>query len=231
MRDHWQFSLWCVLLVLLVWSLCMQLEIRGYVEGTTGRPAACIYFSGSSVINIEVASSPTCFQQILDPDQIHSERNASVLRRNTWMDFVFIGLYWTVFVLLASGYLGGWSKALICLISLSAVFDCLENYRILRGISEYSRHSLIQATPREFSMTKWVTLALTLFCLGKVFWDAAGVGSRVHAIAAFVASALIVPSVYFPILLIPAVCSFAAIFVIALVRYAPTPWHSKTLQA
>jgi hypothetical protein len=80
-------------------------------------------------------------------------------------------------------------------------------------------------------MTKWVTLALTLFCLGEFLWDAAGVGGRVHAIAAFAASVLIVPSVYFPTLLIPAVCSFAAIFVIALVRYAPTLWHSKNLQA
>jgi len=230
MTDGWRTTLWCVLLVLLVWSVCMQVEIHGYVPGTTGRPDACTYSSRSSVINIEVARSPTCFQQIVDPDQIHSERNATVLANNTWMDFVFIALYWTVFVLLATGYRGGWSKAVVCFISLSAAFDCLENYRILKGISEYSRHSIIRATPREFSMAKWVTLAVTLFCLGKVLWDAAGLGSRIHAITAFVASILIVPSVYIPILLIPAVSSFGAIFVIALVRYAPTPGHSEKLQ-
>src|ERR1700719_2836034 len=132
MEDIKPIALWLALLSLFAWGACMQIEARGMSQ-KTGLLTSCCYKSGQAILNLELASSSRCFQEVLAQGTL--EENARVARINTYMDFVFIGLYWAVFVLFAVTYRAWQSGWIVVLISAAAIFDLLENYRILRGLA------------------------------------------------------------------------------------------------
>lgn len=225
MQDRSQVTLWFLLLLTLLWSGSMEIETRSYSSGTSRGSALCSYVSRNPIVDLELASTPACFQSILELDKSGAQENAKIVRTNTRMDFLFIALYATVFVLIARVYSGSWPYAVIVFISVTALFDCLENYRILQGVHQYLGSSLVVGpTPQTFSRVKWVALGLALLCLGKVFWNQSNLFSRVHASVAGLAGILTIPAAWSPSFLKVAVFAFAAVFLLALVRYFPFTW-------
>ena len=220
---------WFILVATLVWCSCMQIQISGYPDSESGAPPSCTYFSSSPIVNVELAKTPSCFEKLLAVGNKGCS-NANLVRINTVMDFGFIALYWMAFIFLAAGHPGRWPKAVMSFITVSALFDCFENSRILAGARQYLANSVIEGpTPRNVSVMKWLTLAVALVGLGKVFWDAGGRWSRVHAVVLILAGGLTVPAVWFPGFLLPAVICFLAVFALALVRYFPFTWEETVL--
>jgi hypothetical protein len=228
MNDRSRRFLWFVLVATLIWSGCMQLEIAEYAKSQNGRVPACSYFSNSPVVNVELARTPSCFESLLTVGN-KGKSNAKLIQINTYMDFGFIALYWLSFMLLAAGHPGSWPKAVMSFITVSAIFDCLENYRILEVVRKYLLNSPIASTPRNVSMVKWLTLALALLALGKVLWEAGGRWSRIHAAVLLIAAGLTIPAAWLPSFLLPAVVAFAAVFLLALVRYYPFTWDQTVV--
>jgi Patatin-like phospholipase len=230
MNDRPSRFLWFLLVATLIWSGCMQIQINGYGKSHLGGPPSCTYFSSSSpIVNVELAGSPTCFENLLAAGSKGSG-NAKLVRTNTRMDLVFVALYWTTFILLAASQPGGWPMAVMSFISVSALFDCLENYRILEGVRQYLANATIEGpAPRSVSMVKWLALAVALATLGKVFWDGGGRWSRIHGAVLVLAGGLTIPAVWFPDFLTPAVMAFLAVFILALVRYFPFTWEQTVL--
>jgi len=89
MEKRQPIFLWVALIAALVWGACMVLESQKL--SLPVHPDSCSYFSGQSLVDLELASSPTCFNELLAQGSL--VENARIFRINTCMDFVFIGLY------------------------------------------------------------------------------------------------------------------------------------------
>jgi hypothetical protein len=219
-KSRLQLFLWFVLVGTLGWSICMLLEAGRFSSVSGQRRASCSYFSGQPILDLELASSPKCFQEIIEQGNV--EDNAQVVRIDTYMDFLFIALYGTMFVVFAFAYRSRWSKWVIFFISMAAIFDCLENFRILQGAGEFLRTSAVHgASPRLFSMMKWTALAVALLFLGRLCWDLGDRWSRALSLALLASGVLTLPGLYVPSIMKAAAVCFAAGLFIALVRCFP----------
>src|SRR5262249_3720464 len=104
-------------------------------------------------------------------EQSEHSWNIHIARANTYLDFVFIGLYWSVFVLLARASGSGLYKAVIVLISLAALFDLAENALLLAALRQLSealfKPATLSFTPSAtVSAIKWAFFALASAVLG-----------------------------------------------------------------
>jgi hypothetical protein len=186
------------------------------------RPTSCHYFSGQSLIDLELASSPTCFKELLAEGNL--VENARMVRISTCMDFVFIGLYWSVFVLFARVFQGRHSKWIVLLISIAALFDGLENVRLLQGLgAALSPSGVYASTPWLFSMAKWVTFSLASIALGVLLWTLLDRWSRVVSVSVFSSAILTLLGLYAGGLMKYATWFLVFAFAVAIVRYCP--WH------
>jgi len=90
----------------------------------------------SPVGALELADQPARVLSILDEDA--RRRNLKVIRQNTYMDFVFIALYGSIFWLFSEAYPGdrGLSRLVKLAIVVAALFDFAENTLML---SQYNR--------------------------------------------------------------------------------------------
>lgn len=218
MEGRWPILLWVALIAALVWGSLMVLESRRLYLPT--RPDACHFFSGQSLIDLELASSPACFKELLEQGGL--AENGRILRTNTYMDFVFIGLYWAVFVLFATVYKGWISQWIFLLISVAALFDVLENVRLLEGITAALNTSSVDApTSRPFSLVKWVTISFALVSLGVLLWTLLDRSSRVVSASLFSSGILTLLGLYAGELMKYATWLFVIALVVAIVRYWP----------
>src|SRR5580692_3512504 len=117
--------LWLFLLMLTVWSGVMAWESSAYMTRPCPERGAAghwICVLDSPIAELELAASSAGFKARIDqgnPGQ-YETWNVAIARVNTCMDFLLIGLYWAVFVLLAVEG-GGWlSRAVIGVISVAA---------------------------------------------------------------------------------------------------------------
>jgi hypothetical protein len=218
MEKRQPIFLWVALLAALLWGSCMVLESHELSLPT--RPDSCRYFSGQSLVDLELASSPTCFNELLAQGSL--VENARIVRVNTCMDFVFIGLYWSVFVLFAKVFQRWLSKWVVLLISIAALFDMLENVRLLQGVgATLGPSSVYASTPWPFSMAKWVIFSLALIALGVLLWTLADRWSRAVSVSVFSSAMLTLLGLYAGELMKYATWFFVFAFAVAIVRYCP----------
>ena len=215
--------LFLFLLATLVWSMAMGVEANG-IAAADHVPAGC-YFSGRPILDVELAERPDCFVAVTTegaaPDKI--AHNLRLFRVNTWMDFLFIVLYWLVFILFALAPGGRWTKwTVIGLISASAVLDVGENLEIFKGLARVASSSSIDGLlPRDFSFFKWALLGATLGLLGVLVWCRKGRLYRLTAIALFVSGILTLVGLGIPHVMVYAAYGFALSFLLILARVFP----------
>src|ERR1700747_1167468 len=160
MSSSLERRLFFLLIATLVWSSAMLFEANGISSPDFRAPSGC-YFTGKPIVDAELAQTPACFRSIVTQgaDEGH-DHNVALVRANTYMDFLFIVLYWAIFVAFAQ-IENGWSgKLASVLITLSALADVWENVRILSGLRALSSATAVDFTvPRGVSVIKWDPLA------------------------------------------------------------------------
>ena len=159
-----------------VWSMAMSVEANGIAPAQRQQVPANCYFSGKPILDAELAATPDCFASVATQGAADKlTHNIGLFRVNTYMDFVFIVLYWSVFVLFAILGESRWTKWVVGLISVSALFDVLESLRILKGLAALAGSAHVAGLlPRPFSLGKWALLGLALGFLGVLVWSGKG---------------------------------------------------------
>jgi len=172
MLKSWERRLFFLLIASVVWAVAMQIEAIGIESANFQRPISCSYFVGNPIADAELAPNKECFGEVVaQGNRQILPQNAQALRTNTHMDFVFIALYWAVLVCFARVDWRGWSRAVIGLVSVAAVFDGLENWKILSCVRELLSSGTVQGMlPRDFSLLKWMAFGLALAVLGAGRW-------------------------------------------------------------
>jgi len=222
-----EHRLFWFLIAILVWSAAMRVQLGRIAREDFDAPASCSYFTGQPILDVELGYPADCFRSVVQhgtPGNL--AHNIKVFRFNTYMDFVFIGLYGTAFVLFALVDRSRWSNWVIGLISVSAVFDILENWRILKGLSDLLISGQAQGLlPRSFSLIKWTALAFTLACLGALVWSWVEPGrrvlSRLLSATLFAAAVLTLAGLKIPAAMTYAGYCLALVFVLSIVRFLP----------
>ena len=155
MSDRSKGPLFFLLIVTVVWSIVMQWQIHSVLDQPFPKPESC-HFTGK-ILDVELARSNACFEKVVERGAYqHSAANVHAFRVHTYMDFAFILLYWAVFVFFMGELGNRLTKWVIGLISAAAVFDALENWRIIKCLDELNRAGRIQGMlPWEFSTAKW----------------------------------------------------------------------------
>jgi hypothetical protein len=162
-------KLWMVMLVTLVWASLMVVQMRPFhkapiLVGTCETATGCRFTA--PIVTLELASNPQTFKERIDQGDPAKYRveNVKLAQVNTYMDLLFILLYWTAFVLLAREYPSGLSKWVIVAISLAASLDLLEDALLLHALSAINKD--LFATPALASHLKWSMLALASLLQG-----------------------------------------------------------------
>jgi hypothetical protein len=225
----------CRLLLLLtatvVWSMAMSVEANGIAPAQRQQVPANCYFSGKPILDLELAATPDCFASVATQGAADKlTHNIGLFRVNTYMDFVFIVLYWSVFVLFAILGESRWTKWVVGLISVSALFDVLENLRILKGLAALAGSAHVAGLlPRPFSLGKWALLGLALGFLGVLVWSGKGRFARLLTTALVVSGALTLAGLLIPNAMVYAAYGFGLCFVLILARIWPYPLASVLL--
>jgi Patatin-like phospholipase len=211
--------LFFLLIISVVWSALMQAPIaRGL-----GEPSDWSCYSTGKILDIELARSAHCFESVVDRgNHPHEVKNSEPFRTNTYMDFAFILLYWAIFVLLARRLANQWSKWVILCISVSAAFDLLENWRILRCLDELDRVQQVEGIlPWPFSLTKWMFLALSMGFAGVSVWLAATGWRRLLSPVLIVAGLLAAVAAFLQEFAAYAAVTFVMAFVLLIAWFWP----------
>ncbi len=179
--------LWLFLLMLTVWSGMMAWEASSYRTvpewGAAGHRDRA---PDSPIAELELAESPAGLKARIDqgsPGQ-YETWNVAIARVNTWMDFLFIGLYWAVFVLFAVEGGGRLGRSLIGVISVAAILDGIENVRLLQALRAIGDGAAFSFTPRGFSLAKWVFFAVAAVLLARLLTRTPGRWRRRYSAAA-----------------------------------------------
>ena len=109
-----------------------------------------------------------------------------------------------------------WTKWVIGSISGSALFDILENIRIMKGVSALAGPAKIQV-PRPFSLAKWTLLAFALIFLGFLVWSRKGRLYQWLAAALFVSGGLTLAGLAIPKAMVCGGYGFGVVFILILV--------------
>jgi hypothetical protein len=101
MPSQLERRLFFLLIATLLFSSGMLLEANRISSTDFRAPIGC-YFSGKPIVDAELAQTPACFRSIVTQgaEEGH-DQNVSLVRANTYMDFLFIVLSWAVFVTFA----------------------------------------------------------------------------------------------------------------------------------
>jgi hypothetical protein len=167
-----RFLLFWVVLATVVWVSLMQNQFRAYqtpqwpIDNQCGRLPA----SNTALIELELANSSARFTCLIGPSSPFGatgirEHNLDVLQRNTHMDYLFIALYWSSFLLFA--WQGrGWLAALLAVaITAAASFDLAENSRLLGGVKAMRKGLSEFPVPGFPSGIKWLLLSFAMLLL------------------------------------------------------------------
>jgi hypothetical protein len=214
------------LLMLTVWSGVMAWESSAYMARPCPERGAAGHWEcvlDSPIAELELAASPAAFKARIDqgsPGQ-YETWNVAIARVNTSMDFLLIGLYWAVFVLFAVEGGGRLSRALIGIISTTAIFDVLENVRLLQALRAIGSATAFSVTPRGFSLAKWIFFAVAAVLLGVLLARGHGRGRRTLALLLITAAAVTVAGLFWLPLLIASSLLLLGFLLIAIVLYLP----------
>jgi hypothetical protein len=115
-------------------------------------------------VDVQLATSPAEFKRALSGNNAE-QTNIKAMRANTYLDFVLIALYWSVFFVLAGEYQSALSRYLRWTISIAATFDILENVTLLRAFRDLERSGAATVLPRTFSLIKWAAFAVAIVFL------------------------------------------------------------------
>jgi hypothetical protein len=151
-----------IILALITWAVIMS-AATNFVGNESSR-----------ILRVELGSDAASLKQAVaangrnDRDGI--AHNVQMVLRNTYMDYVFILLYWLTFVGLAvlAARLGGrfLAACAIVLISFAALCDLLENYSILIAMHVSSITDAVAVDISEYSQFKWAFFYLAALLLG-----------------------------------------------------------------
>lgn len=217
MSNRLRPGLFYLLLAVIAWGAIMQMQVSAFDR--THAPRATWYKTTKPLIALELASSGRAFQQILDQgDELH---NIKVIQLNTYLDFVFIALYWSLFLVFAS-LDKPVSRLVIFLISVAAIADLGENQRLLACLAELVRtKSIAGLAPAPFGYTKWVLFAAALVALAPYIRKVDDQHSQSLAAALALSGILTAVGLVFPIAMLAAGLGFVAVVAIAGTAYFP----------
>ncbi|HTP67968.1 MAG TPA: patatin-like phospholipase family protein [Dongiaceae bacterium] len=224
MVNPWERRLFFALIATIVWAAAMQIEAIGIVFANFQRPHTCSYFAGHPIVDAELASGAACFVAVVQQgNPNHQIQNILALQTNTRMDFVFIGLYLWVLVCFAKLDWRWWSPVVIVLASAAALFDVLENWRILACIRELFASGQVQSMlPRSFSLVKWIAFGSALVVLGGGRWFCESRFWRwILPVIMVLAGAITVVGVKSDTVMEYAGYGFAALILVSVARYWP----------
>jgi hypothetical protein len=230
MPSHLERRLFFLLIATLVWSSAMLLEANGISSPDFRAPSGC-YFTGKPIVDAELAQTPACFRSIVTQgaEEGH-DQNVSLVRANTYMDFLFIVLYWAIFVTFAQ-IENGWSSTLASLlITLSTLADVWENVRILRGLRALGSATPLDFTvPRGVSLIKWGLLGLVFLLLAVAVWARKGRWYIWIAAALVITGVLLLAGLAFPRAM--TVAGYGFVLVFALLVACLWPYSTDTVLA
>jgi hypothetical protein len=208
----------------------MLLEANGISSPDFRAPSGC-YFSGKPIVDLELAQTATCFRSIVTQGaQEGHDHNVSLVRANTYMDFLFIVLYWVIFITFAQIESGGPAKLASVVITLSALADVWENVRILKGLRALTSATPIEFTlPRGVSLIKWALLGLVFLLLAIAVWGRKGRWYIWIAAGLVVTGVLLLTGLAWPTAMTLAGLGFALLFVLLIARL--WPYSSDTVLA
>jgi hypothetical protein len=230
MPSPLQRLLFFLLVATMVWSVAMGIEANRIVLPDEQATKNC-RSSGNSILDVELAASPTCFTAVVKqvrPDRIAG--NIELIRTNTYMDFVLIALYWSVFVLFGRLEASQWTNWVSGFISVAALFDVLEDSRILRGLAVLSDSSQFEGLlPRPFSLVKWASLGIGLGLAGILVWLGKGRFYRWVAVGLIASGTFLLAALAIPTLMPYMLFGLALAFFVVLARVWPYPLQSVLL--
>ncbi len=219
-------TFWLVLDAAIIWSLVMTWEAAEFkkqdcssLQGKTR--SECKY--GSMIAALELARDESEFRLLIDQgDSTANELwNSQIVRVNTYMDFLFIALYWRVFVLLARLQGTRFGMIVGLLISLTAASDIAENIRLLQALGGVVSHESQFPLPGFVSEAKWILFAISTTALGISLAANRNLWPIIMSILMLVSALLTIFSVFHPVLLAPAVTVLFVAFLIATFYYFP----------
>jgi hypothetical protein len=153
-----------LIVALSVWAIVMMAATNWQFKGSQ-RDRILLVELGS-----DAASLRTAVQTGVRNDPEGVAHNVRLVVRNTYMDFLFIVLYWLTFVSLSylAGILGQRLLAALAAISISvaAVADLLENHAILIATGVRNFTDPVAVDISEFSQVKWAFFFLAVLLLG-----------------------------------------------------------------
>ncbi|HEY6770454.1 MAG TPA: hypothetical protein VI386_37400 [Candidatus Sulfotelmatobacter sp.] len=212
-------GLFYLLFVVVVWGAIMQMQMSGFDR--MHAPKAAWYSTTKPLVGLELASSGRAFQQVVDwGDESH---NIKVIRLNTYLDFVFIVLYWSLFLIFASleKFV---SKPAIFLISVAAIADLGENQRLLACLTELGRtRSIAGLAPAPFGYTKWLLFAGALVALAPYIKKVGDQYSQSLAVALAISGIFTIAGLFIPIAMLAAGLGLLVVVVVAGIAYFPFP--------
>jgi len=221
MPNRLERRLLFLLIATLLWSSAMLLEANRISSPDFRAPTGC-YFSAKPIVDLELAQTPACFRSIVTQggEEGH-EHNVSLVRANTYMDFVFIVLYWAIFVTFARIETGQFAMTASLLITMSAMADVWENLRILNGLRALESATLAFTVPRGVSLIKWGLLGLVFLLLAVAVWARRARWHKRTAVALVTTGGLLLAGLIFPTAMTLAGYGFAFVFVLLLARLWP----------
>ena len=227
--------LWVFLLMFTVWAAVMAWEASEFMGPPCPEQSAAAHWGcvlASPIAELQLAANPVEFKARIDQGSAgqFESWNLEIARVHSCMEFLSIGLYWAVFVLFALECGGGrLTRAVIGVISLAAIFDVLENVRLLQALSAISRSSVFSFTPRGFSIAKWILLAAALALAAMLPARMEGRWRRVMSALLIVSATVTIAGIFWIPLFAVAALMLLGALLIALVLYAPLhPWTWET---
>ena len=227
--------LWFSLLGTILWASLTGWEQSGYKKQPCPVSPALDHFLclfDSPIAELELTTQADRFSSLIwQGNWAKFEAwNLETARVNTWMDFLFIGLYWATYVLFARTASGFLSRCAIAAISVAAVFDLAENYRLLQAIGYMTDAKPILHTPGFPSHIKWASFAIATFLLGLGMLRVKSVGAKIIAAYLLCSAPLIALGIFKPPFLGIALPLLFLALMIALFVYFPTrPFGWKEL--
>src|SRR6185437_2877170 len=195
--------LWLFLLMLTVWVGVTAWEASEFMGPPCPEQQSAVQHwrcvLDSPIAELQLAASAGDFKARIDQGSAgqFESWNLQIARVNTCMDFLSIGLYWAVFVLFALEWGGGrLGRAVIGVISLTAIFDLLENVRLLQALAAIRDAAAFSATPRDFSIAKWISFAVASGLLGILLVRMEGRWRRVMSLLLIMAAVVTIAGVF-----------------------------------
>jgi hypothetical protein len=222
--QNTQRLLFFALIATVVWGLMMSWEASQFKKQDCPKQplsSSLACQATGPISELELAPTHSVFEAVIQQGKGYETWNIETARVNTWMDFLFIMLYWSVFSLLSFHYPGRLHTTIQLLISIAAVFDVAENIYLLYALRAMSSLQPPASLPVFVSRIKWSFFAATVFLLGILM---ARKRERLPVLIAalmLISAPLTVAGIAFRPFLLPAVLVLFLSLVIAIFAYFP----------